>query len=348
MSRRSGDSQPSGGSLPRADTQGENTVISRGARSAAATPRHLLTEHGHHLLRGAAWRLDSACAPKPYVPLPKRAMVKGTVAPCQCGKTNGYGPDPAVASDQANRNCFNCRVRSVAALDPRGADDPEAFQDAIARIHAEDILSRMKGKGGCDCDLPVGRLFNEVTCKPFGWTQGHRGQSRSQSGDWEGGENRSEARTLAFNKLPWWDKKPGQTVNATKSLFAPSVQDRVGRLGGQRYYPCRSYVYADTRHAACTRETWSNDLPDATLKLEFVYGYNAGSIIGAPSTEYGVRMGSDAQDNLRWLDERRIVYFAAKVAVVYDIPLHKQRFFTGHDDPITCVNMRPTPTHPAT
>lgn len=53
-----------GGSLPRADTQGESRVISRtstgGGRSAAATPRNLLTENGNHLLPGAAWRFDTA------------------------------------------------------------------------------------------------------------------------------------------------------------------------------------------------------------------------------------------------------------------------------------------------
>ena len=61
MSKRSTGSQ-GGGSLPRADTLGESRVVSRpatlGVRSAAATPRQLLTENGHHLLPGAAWRFD--------------------------------------------------------------------------------------------------------------------------------------------------------------------------------------------------------------------------------------------------------------------------------------------------
>lgn len=327
----------SGGSLPRADTQGESRVIgSRGVTGrtgAAATPRHLLTENGNHLAQGAAWRLDTAGGPKPYVPRPARPIVSGTVARCKCGAATGYGPDPAVASDLAMRKCFNCRVRSVAALDPRGPNDAEAFKDAVARIHQMDIEARRKG--GCDCDHPVGRLFNRETAKPFGWTQGHHGESRSQAGDWEGGENRSEARTLKFKKMPWWERGP--TPQTTPGLMAPTIRDQVGRLGGQRYFPCRSFVYAPTKVADRPRESWSNALPDAQLKLEFVYGYNAGAIVGAPSTEFGVKMGSDAQDNLRWLDDRRIVYFTAATAIVYDIPLHKQRFFFGHDDAITYV-----------
>jgi len=85
------------------------------------------------------------------------------------------------------------------------------------------------------------------------------------------------------------------------------------------------------------KEGLSNTLPDARLELDFVYGYNAGAIVGAPSTEFGVKMGGDAQDNVRWLDNRRIVYFASATAIVYDIPMHTQRFFFGHDDAITYV-----------
>ena len=269
---------------------------------------------------------------------PSRPIVKGSTAPCRCGQTFGYGPDPAVASDIAIRKCFNCRVRSVAALDPRGPNDPEACKDAIAKVHQIDIDARKKG--GCDCDPPVGRLFNRLTCKPFGWVQGHTGQSRSQSGDWEGGENRTEALTLKYRKLPWWER--GATMQTTPGLMAPMMKDQSGRLGGARYYPCRSFVYAPTKLGDHPRSGISNALPDARLELDFVYGYNAGAIVGAPSTEMGVKMGGDAQDNLRWLDERRIVYFASGTAIVYDIPLHKQRFFFGHDDAITYArNLKP-------
>jgi hypothetical protein len=124
--------------------------------------------------------------------------------------------------------------------------------------------------------------------------------------------------------------------------MAPVMKDQAGRLGGERYYPCRSFVYAPTKLGDHPRRGISNALPDARLELDFVYGYNAGAIVGAPSTEMGIKMGGDAQDNLRWLDERRIVYFASGTAIVYDIPLHKQRFFFGHDDAITYVrNLEP-------
>ena len=261
----------------------------------------------------------------------------GSTVSCKCGKTFGYGPDPAVASDLANRKCFNCRVRKVAALDPRGPSHPEAYKDAIARCHQLDIEARKKG--GCDCDHPVGRLFNRLTARPFGWIQGHEGQSRDQSGGWEGGETRSEARTLKYRKLPWWERGP--TEKLTPGLMAPLTKDQVGRLGGQRYYPCRSFVYAPSNKGDYSRTSEANALPDARLELEFIYGYNAGANVGAPSTESGIKMGSDSQDNLRWLDEQRIVYFTAATAIVYDITLHKQRFFFGHDDAITYVLARP-------
>ncbi len=252
---------------------------------------------------------------------------------CKCGESFGVGPDPAVASDLAQSKCFNCRVRAVACNDRRGPNDPEACKDAIATIHRQDLNKRTKG--GCDCDFPAGRLFNRAEGRPFGWLQGHAGHSRSQAGDWEGGDNRSEARTLKFNKMPWWERGP--TPKATPGLMAPMISDQLGRLGGVRYYPCRSFVYAPTTMAHLKRNQVSNAIPDARLELDFVYGYNAGAIVGAPSSEFGIRMGSDVQDNLRWLDHRRVVYFAAATAIVYDIPLHTQRFFFGHDDAITYV-----------
>ena len=347
MSSRSGSSsnQPGGGSRLRAASRGEEPVSSRAgtARSIAgarATFRGGLTENGNHLAQGAVWRLDTAGGPRPYDPGPKRAMVPGFVGECKCGQTKAYGPDPAVAGDLALRKCFNCKVRAVAALDPRGPDDSEAREEAIATIHQQEIDKRRKG--GCDCDLPVGRLFNKATCRPLGWTQGHTGQSRSQLGDWEGGEVRAENRRKRYNKLPWWDEDKGPTAEKTPSLIASRSTDVVGKFGGHRYYPCKSFVYVPTEHAHRPSTSWSNDLPDAELKLDFVYGYKAGSIVGAPNTEAGARMGSDVQDNLRWLDHRRIVYFTAAVAIVYDIPLHSQRFFCGHDDHITCLAVSPS------
>ena len=98
----------------------------------------------------------------------------------------------------------------------------------------------------------------------------------------------------------------------------------------------RSFVYSPTRVLKSNTPDLTNaDLPDARLELDFVYGYSAGCIVGAPSTEFGVLMGSDVQDNLCWLSDKVIVYFTAATGIVYDIDSHTQRYFFGHDDAIT-------------
>jgi hypothetical protein len=212
-----------GGSLPRADSQGMSHGLggrdptrpplpsSRPATGIGfigvdTTPGELLTANRHHLMPGALWRLDTAGAPKALQPRAKRAIASGSTATCTCGATTGYGPDPSVASTLAMRKCFACRVRRVAALDPRGPSDPQAQKDALAEIHRQDVEARRRG--GCDCDGPVGRLFNAKTARPFGWRQDHRGQSLSQKGDWEGGSFRSQKRAQDKQKLPWSAPRP--------------------------------------------------------------------------------------------------------------------------------------------
>ena len=100
---------------------------------------------------------------------------------------------------------------------------------------------------------------------------------------------------------------------------------RTGKYGGTRYHPCKSFVYAPTwapdalRGAAAGGEPPDAE-PDARLELEWVYGYTAGRAGGAPSSEAGMHMGSDQQDNVRWLSPREIVFTAAAVSPLLPLP----------------------------
>jgi hypothetical protein len=93
--------------------------------------RFQLLRHRHHLAPGAAWRMDTAGAPRPFMPGPARPLKKGHTAPCMCGATHGYAPSSDIAADRAMEKCFNCQVRRYAALDRRGPDDPGARRDAL-------------------------------------------------------------------------------------------------------------------------------------------------------------------------------------------------------------------------
>ena len=88
----------------------------------------------------------------------------------------------------------------------------------------------------------------------------------------------------------------------------------------------------------------SDAAPEARLELDFVYGYTAGWIKGPPSSEMGIQMGSDSQDNLRFLHDGQLVYYAASTCIVYDAKTHTQRFFCGHDDEVTCLCVSPSRT----
>ena len=66
----------------------------------------------------------------------------------------------------------------------------------------------------------------------------------------------------------------------------------------------------------------SATLPDALLEIEHVYGYN--------SRESGGQ-------NLHWAQGGNLAYFNAGVAIMLDPIGNTQRFYTGHDDDVTCL-----------
>eukprot|EP00892_Ulva_mutabilis_P007281 jgi/Ulvmu1/4925/UM203_0004.1 len=105
------------------------------------------------------------------------------------------------------------------------------------------------------------------------------------------------------------------------------------------YRPCKTPVFTPTRWPAMAQEAVerSSRVPDARLRLEFVYGY-----AGFNTTSC----------NLFYNCNREVVYYVAAVAVVYtppadscdggDTPLgHTQRFFLGHDDDIRSLALCP-------
>ena len=316
----------------------------------------LLTPNRHHLVHGAAWRMDTAGAPKPYVPIPSRPLKKGEAARCQCGATSGCGVDLQIAQQRASEKCFNCRLRKFAAFDPRGPDDPAAIKDAIKRVFKEEMKNRFK-VGGCRCDLPIGRMFDPETKRPYGWFQGHIGMSRDDSEDLQGGKYRAEVRAGKVHKEAWWERsEPGARYTENGGIANARSRERLGdrehdsdriadsdmsKLGGEKYFPCRSFVYAPTSLPPSSHDGDGTEPPEADLELEFIYGYSAGWLAGAPSSEAGIKMGSDVQDNLYWTAAGELVYPAAATGVVYDPLRHRQRFFTGHDDAITCLAVSP-------
>ncbi|CEM18806.1 unnamed protein product [Vitrella brassicaformis CCMP3155] len=60
--------------------------------------------------------------------------------------------------------------------------------------------------------------------------------------------------------------------------------------------------------------------PNTLLELQWAYGYN-GSLL----------------KSLHWINSHEYVYATAALCVVQNIPLNVQRFFSGHDEDVTCV-----------
>jgi microtubule-associated protein-like 6 len=61
--------------------------------------------------------------------------------------------------------------------------------------------------------------------------------------------------------------------------------------------------------------------PDVKLVLEHVYGYRA----------------QDVRSSLVYNANDELVYFTARVGIVYDSAIHRQHFYTGHSQDITCL-----------
>jgi microtubule-associated protein-like 6 len=61
--------------------------------------------------------------------------------------------------------------------------------------------------------------------------------------------------------------------------------------------------------------------PKLTLELEHIFGYRS----------------NEVRNNLRWIDNEHIVYFAGTVGIVHDIKSNTQKFFRQHSDDILCL-----------
>ena len=91
--------------------------------------------------------------------------------------------------------------------------------------------------------------------------------------------------------------------------------------GAIRYPECKKPVYAPSGldAAAIAR---SQQPPDVRLRLEFVHGYEG---------------KSNTCPNVFYTKAGEVMYYVAGVVVVYNKEKHTQRFFTGHDDDVSCL-----------
>jgi WD40 repeat protein len=102
-------------------------------------------------------------------------------------------------------------------------------------------------------------------------------------------------------------------------------------LDGIQYPQCRSKVYGPSYAVEAP-----DPLPGAKLALHHVYGYD-----GDPNRHGSAVRGK----NVLWIDARRVIYPAAAVVVVQEVGGdHRQGFFCGHSDDVTCVAVHPQHT----
>jgi hypothetical protein len=65
------------------------------------------------------------------------------------------------------------------------------------------------------------------------YTQGHIGQSRTQTDDWKGGKHREEAAKAKKMKQPWWERSaPGTSYGAAFKSGSDEQQQRNGNATG--------------------------------------------------------------------------------------------------------------------
>lgn len=120
-------------------------------------------------------------------------------------------------------------------------------------------------------------------------------------------------------------KANSSTRSSTNSLNESSNQAVSSGVFKLRGRPVK--LYAPTENLSD-----SLSAPDATLKLEWVYGYR----------------GKDCRSNIYLLSTGEIVYFIAAVAVLLNQEEHSQRFYLGHTDDIKCLSVHPNGIYCAT
>ena len=106
--------------------------------------------------------------------------------------------------------------------------------------------------------------------------------------------------------------------------------DGGGPGGGDEFMAVKPWLATIKEPTNFSSSRVTNKAPDANLSLEWVYGYSA----------------QDQRNNLRYVlndsnGVTRMVYPAAAVGVVYNPRTHRQQFYHGHDDDITCLSMHP-------
>ena len=94
--------------------------------------------------------------------------------------------------------------------------------------------------------------------------------------------------------------------------------------------PWKGGMRAPTGHKRPGRD--AGDAPDVNIELEWVHGYR----------------GSKGRDNLRYLNDGCVGYYAAGCTVVYDPVNHTQRIFNLHHDDVTAIAFDPDRQHIAT
>jgi len=112
-------------------------------------------------------------------------------------------------------------------------------------------------------------------------------------------------------------RQMAENLPVRKGAF--TVGGPADHMGKIVYKECKSGVFPPTDWDPSLAER-ASDLPNSRLVLEFVYGY-AGLMNSSP--------------NIFYLSTGEIVYYTAAVGIIYSPPpLHKQRFFLGHNDDI--------------
>lgn len=121
---------------------------------------------------------------------------------------------------------------------------------------------------------------------------------------------------------PKRDRWESEEIPQTRNRPAESIQTNLlkAEINGRT----RNFLapIALTEQANFTR-------PSKRLKLDWVYGMNT-------STKHPLHVLSTGE----------LVYSVANIAVVYDRKKSNQKFFTGHNMPITCLSVHPDPLQP--
>ncbi|XP_076816178.1 echinoderm microtubule-associated protein-like 2 isoform X2 [Clavelina lepadiformis] len=198
------------------------------------------------------------------------------------------------------------RLKEVEGNPPHIVRKPSPIKNAFQPLPSRPVMDH-GGSSKMRVRPPSPSLKNRITSAKDTSRLNGRGDVRASTENFQRDAKRSSTRTRRLSS-----QKPA-TYNEQDGVVKMHLRGRP------------LILYRPTELESAYNIKAPSQLPENSLKLEWVYGYR----------------GKDCRSNVYFLPTGEIVYFVAAVVVLYDPKDGYQRHYLGHNDDVKCLAMHP-------